>query len=94
MLNGRPVTSPPAEIVYLFQQYTKSLFPWRNVRDNVAFALERKPLGRRERAERASAYLAMVGLDEFGNHYPWQLSAACSSAWRSRAPSRRRRACC
>jgi NitT/TauT family transport system ATP-binding protein len=74
MLNGRPVTSPPAEIVYLFQQYTKSLFPWRNVRDNVAFALERKPLGRRERAERASAYLAMVGLDEFGNHYPWQLS--------------------
>jgi NitT/TauT family transport system ATP-binding protein len=74
MLDGRAVTSPPAEIVYLFQQYTKSLFPWRNVRDNVAFALERKPLGRRERAERASAYLAMVGLDEFGNHYPWQLS--------------------
>jgi NitT/TauT family transport system ATP-binding protein len=74
MLDGRPIAGPPPEIVYLFQQYTKSLFPWRNVRENVAFALERKRLSRTERAERASAYLAMVGLDEFGDHYPWQLS--------------------
>ena len=74
ILNGRAITGPPAEIVYLFQQYTKSLFPWRNVRDNVAFALERKSLSRHERAEQASAYLAMVGLEEFGTHYPWQLS--------------------
>jgi NitT/TauT family transport system ATP-binding protein len=74
ILNGRPITGPPAEIVYLFQQYTKSLFPWRNVRDNVAFALERKPLGRQARAEQACAYLEMVGLKEFETHYPWQLS--------------------
>jgi NitT/TauT family transport system ATP-binding protein len=74
ILNGRPITGPPAEIVYLFQQYTKSLFPWRNVRDNVAFALERKPLSRKERAEQASSYLAMVGLEDFSTHYPWQLS--------------------
>jgi NitT/TauT family transport system ATP-binding protein len=74
MFNDKPVNGPPAEMVYLFQQYTKSLFPWRTVRDNVAFALERKPLGRHERATRAAAYLAMVGLEEFANHYPWQLS--------------------
>jgi NitT/TauT family transport system ATP-binding protein len=74
VLDGTPVAGPPPEIVYLFQQYTKSLFPWRNVRENVAFALERKRLSRTERAERASAYLAMVGLDEFGDHFPWQLS--------------------
>ena len=49
VLNGRPINGPPPEIVYLFQQYTKSLFPWRNVRDNVAFALEGKSLGRKER---------------------------------------------
>src|SRR5262249_31356459 len=36
VLDGRPVNGPPPEMVYLFQQYTKSLFPWRNVRDNVA----------------------------------------------------------
>ena len=74
LLNGRPISGPPPEIIYLFQQYTKSLFPWRNVRDNVAFALEQKPLSRRERAEQASAYLAKVGLEEFADHYPWQLS--------------------
>jgi NitT/TauT family transport system ATP-binding protein len=74
LLDGKPISSPPPEMVYLFQQYTKSLFPWRNVRDNVAFALERKRLSRGERAERAAAYLAMVGLAEFANHYPWQLS--------------------
>src|SRR5690349_5497862 len=33
-LNGKAITGPPPEIVYLFQQYTKSLFPWRSVRDN------------------------------------------------------------
>ena len=74
LLNGRPVNGPPPEIVYLIQQYTKSLFPWRNVRDNVAFALEGKSLGRRERAAQASSYLEMVGLKNFASHYPWQLS--------------------
>lgn len=74
VLDGKPVNGPPPEMVYLFQQYTKSLFPWRNVRDNVAFALERKRMSRTERHERAAAYLAMVGLDEFARHYPWQLS--------------------
>jgi NitT/TauT family transport system ATP-binding protein len=74
VLDGKPIGGPPPEMVYLFQQYTKSLFPWRNVRDNVAFALERKALSRAERSERAAAYLQMVGLADFANHYPWQLS--------------------
>jgi NitT/TauT family transport system ATP-binding protein len=74
LLDGKPISGPPPEIVYLFQQYTKSLFPWRNVRDNVAFGLERKALRRSERTERAAAYLEMVGLADFAGHYPWQLS--------------------
>jgi NitT/TauT family transport system ATP-binding protein len=74
VLDGRPVNGPPPEMVYVFQQYTKSLFPWRNVRDNVAFALECNAVRRTERLERASAYLAMVNLAEFADHYPWQLS--------------------
>jgi NitT/TauT family transport system ATP-binding protein len=74
LLDGKPISRPPPEMVYLFQQYTKSLFPWRNVRDNVAFGLERKSLRRAERTERASAHLEMVGLADFGSHYPWQLS--------------------
>lgn len=74
VLDGKPINRPPPEMVYLFQQYTKSLFPWRNVRDNVAFALERKILTRAVRTEQAIAYLQMVGLADFANHYPWQLS--------------------
>jgi NitT/TauT family transport system ATP-binding protein len=74
ILDGKPISAPPPEMVYLFQQYTKSLFPWRNVRDNVAFPLENKALARAERDERATAHLEMVGLAEFANHYPWQLS--------------------
>ena len=73
-LDGRPVTAPPRGIVYLFQQYTRSLFPWRTVRSNVAFALSGTGLGRRQRADRAQSFLALVGLDTFGDHYPWQLS--------------------
>jgi ABC-type nitrate/sulfonate/bicarbonate transport system ATPase subunit len=38
-LSGRRVQGPPPDVVYLFQQYTKSLFPWRTVAGNVAFAL-------------------------------------------------------
>jgi NitT/TauT family transport system ATP-binding protein len=74
-MGGRAVTAPPPDMVYLFQQYTKSLFPWRRVKDNVAFPLEHRPgVGRREIGERCRRYLAMVGLEGFEDHYPWQLS--------------------
>lgn len=75
LLNGRPVTAPPPEAVYLFQQYSKSLFPWRTVGSNVVFAFERRPdLSLREKREKSREYLARVGLAEFFDHYPWQLS--------------------
>ena len=74
LLSGVPVTAPPREIVYLFQQYTKSLFPWRTVAGNVAFALEPKRLGRAATREKSLAQLARVGLEKFADHYPWQLS--------------------
>jgi NitT/TauT family transport system ATP-binding protein len=73
-LNGKPVTAPPPEMVYLFQQYGKSLLPWRTVEQNVALVFESKGIARREIAERCGKYLAMVGLASFGRHYPWQLS--------------------
>ncbi|MGV3570656.1 MAG: ABC transporter ATP-binding protein [Ramlibacter sp.] len=72
---GRAVTAPPAGIVYLFQQYGKSLFPWRTVIDNVAFAIEHHDGMNRESARQESRrYLDMVGLGEAGAKYPWQLS--------------------
>lgn len=72
---GRVVHAPPEGIVYLFQQYGKSLLPWRNVLDNVAFAVEHRPGMTREKSrEHSRRYLERVGLTEFADHFVWQLS--------------------
>ncbi|PZW44760.1 NitT/TauT family transport system ATP-binding protein [Humitalea rosea] len=70
---GRRISAPPPEAVYVFQQYTRSLLPWRNVRDNVGFAVEHR-LGRRRARDVAEVQLGQVGLAGFGDHFPWQLS--------------------
>jgi NitT/TauT family transport system ATP-binding protein len=73
--NGQQVHEPPEGIVYLFQQYGSSLLPWRTVLANVSFAVEHRPGMTREKAKAHSLrYLEMVGLAEFANRYPWQLS--------------------
>jgi len=75
LLGGRDVTGEPAHMVYLFQQYSKSLLPWMTVEDNVIFAFNhRVGLGRSEARERSFEHLAMVGLEESATAYPWQLS--------------------
>ena len=72
---GQVVDDPPEGIVYLFQQYGKSLFAWRTVLDNVAFAVEHRPGMTRARArEHSRRYLDLVGLSEFSDKYPWELS--------------------
>lgn len=74
-LNGNAFTSPPADIVYLFQQYAKSLFPWRTVLDNVAFAIEHRPgVGKARARTEARRYLEMVGLAGVEHRFPAQLS--------------------
>ena len=70
---GRDVVGPPPEAVYVFQQYGRSLLPWRKVRDNVAFAVEHR-MARAKALEVADAQLDAVRLTGFGEHYPWQLS--------------------
>lgn len=71
---GRPVDGVPDNLALVFQDYSRSLFPWMSVRSNVEFPLERGPLSRAERRERAAGALASVGLDGAGDKYPWQLS--------------------
>lgn len=74
-LDGKEVTRPPEGLVYLFQQYSKSLFPWRNVIDNVAFPLgSARNLSRKDVESRCLELLRLVGLAGFERHYPWQLS--------------------
>lgn len=73
-LEGRYVTSPPEGLVYLFQQYSQSLFPWRTVIRNVEFALEGQSGSRHDRLAFCMSFLEQVGLQGFAHHYPWQLS--------------------
>jgi NitT/TauT family transport system ATP-binding protein len=62
-------------VVYVFQQYTRSLFPWKTVERNVAFGLESKgTLSRAEIAARTRDMISLVKLTGCERHYPWQLS--------------------
>lgn len=65
-------TGPDRGVV--FQQY--SLFPWMTARKNVAFAVKqsRKNLSKEERYHIADEFLEKVGLEQFANKYPSQLS--------------------
>jgi len=59
-------------IAMVFQDI--GLFPWRTVRQNIAFGLEEAGLDKREQAERVELYVAMVGLTGFESAFPGQLS--------------------
>ena len=74
LLDGEPVTHPSEKVAVVFQDYSRSLFPWLNVLRNVAFPLGRDGLSRTQRAARAGAVLEEVGLEGVGAKYPWQLS--------------------
>ncbi|WP_349970360.1 ABC transporter ATP-binding protein [Pseudomonas caspiana] len=56
----------------VFQDY--ALFPHMNVRDNVAYGLKVKGVGKQERYSRADEALAMVALGGYGERKPVQLS--------------------
>ncbi|MFD0417532.1 ABC transporter ATP-binding protein [Streptomyces sp. NPDC127108] len=73
-VGGRDVDGVPDDLAVVFQDYTRSLFPWLTVRDNVALPLRRRGLARAERRARAQEALAQVGLDGTAGRYPWQLS--------------------
>ncbi len=70
--HGVPVTGVNTRVGYVAQD--DNLLPWRTTVSNVELALEIKGVPRRERRERAIAYLERVGLGGFEHHYPHQLS--------------------
>jgi NitT/TauT family transport system ATP-binding protein len=74
LLEGRLVTSPPREAAIVFQDYSRSLFPWLTVSRNVMFPLRGERVPRSEKQARVEAVLGEVGLDGEGGKYPWQLS--------------------
>ena len=72
-VNGNPVNGPaPKEIAYVFQENT--LFPWNTILDNVTVGLEFQGVPAAERRARAMETIEAVGLTDFANNYPHQLS--------------------
>jgi len=74
VLNGTVVTSVPDRVGAVFQDYSRSLYPWLSVVDNVALPLRRRERRRAARRKTALAALESVGLVGFEGRYPWQLS--------------------
>jgi NitT/TauT family transport system ATP-binding protein len=69
------ITGPPPNLLFVFQQYTKSVLPWRTVIDNVCFGLEvRGGMSKRQRREHAREFLRLVGLEGKDDLFPIQLS--------------------
>ena len=73
-VNGREVTEPPEEMAVVFQEYGRSLFSWKTVRENVELPLRERNIPKVERDRTVAAALKSVELDHVGDSYPWQLS--------------------
>jgi len=71
-VKGVKVESVSRERGMVFQAYTS--FGWLTVRQNIEYGLKIQGVGAAERRERSSTYLKEVGLDDFGDHYPKDLS--------------------
>ena len=70
--NGEVVEKPSGDRAVIFQQY--SLFPWLTVLQNVTFGLEMSGGSKDENIKAAERYLESVGLLDFKDSYPHELS--------------------
>lgn len=72
-LDGKPITAPGIERGMVFQNY--GLFPWYTAQENIEFALKETGMSRRsDRVDRAREMLSEIGLLDFADRYPAQLS--------------------
>ncbi|WP_051684931.1 ABC transporter ATP-binding protein [Clostridium sp. KNHs205] len=71
-IGGKRVTGPALDRGFVMQGY--ALFPWRTVLKNVEFGLELKHIPKRLRAGIAKQYISLVGLEQFEDRYPYELS--------------------
>ena len=55
------------------------LLPWRTVRDNIAFGLENTSLGKQAKKARIDEVINLVGLHEFADYWPHQISGGMRS---------------
>ncbi|MEI2298226.1 ABC transporter ATP-binding protein [Ensifer sp. MJa1] len=71
-IDGKAVRGVGAERAVIFQE--PRLLPWLSVLDNVGFGLQTRGLSSSEARSRARRYVQLVGLQQFEEAYPRQLS--------------------
>ena len=73
-INGEEADPKKHNLAYVFQEPT--CLPWRTVRENVAYGMEVKGVGKEEREARATKIMDLVGLTSCADLYPNQVSAS------------------
>jgi ABC-type nitrate/sulfonate/bicarbonate transport system ATPase subunit len=71
-VDGQPVTRPSAERGVVFQQ--PMLYPWMTVRGNVELGPKLRGVKGPERRKEADRFIEMVGLSDFTERRPYELS--------------------
>ncbi len=71
-IDGKLITAPGHDRGMIFQDYT--LYPWMTVMENTEFGLKLLGVPKKIRREQASYYLNVVGLTQFAQALPKQLS--------------------
>lgn len=74
LFKGKPVTKPSTDRGMIFQE--NRLLPWLTIADNVSFGLDY--INKETKKALIEDYLKMVGLSDFANAYPKQLSGGMS----------------
>ena len=73
-INDEPVDLAKHNVAYIFQEY--SSFPWATVEENIAYGLKIKKWPKDKIQKQVDEMLGLVGLTEYRNYYPGQLSAS------------------
>jgi len=71
-IDDKLIEGPDLDRGIIFQGY--ALFPWRTVEQNIEFGLEIKGIPKNERKEISNKFIKLVGLSNFENRYPHELS--------------------
>jgi NitT/TauT family transport system ATP-binding protein len=69
---GEEVSGPGPDRGMMFQEF--ALFPWKTVAGNVAWGLEAQGVARQQIEATVGKYLEIMGLADFRNHLPAELS--------------------
>ena len=72
LLKGKSVKMPGPDRCVIFQE--DALFPWLTVAENIAFGLRGRGQDKKSKAEEVERFLGLVGLREFRDYLPGELS--------------------